>query len=479
MAKPRKQTYTMEMYLNKMKDRDIRSDADVQRLSGQWDRSMINELVVTILTDDYIPPIILGEETSSQLWVIDGLQRSSSLMTYRYGNHKITSNTEDYVIRYRAKAKDENENILVDEHGDIIWEDAKFDMKNKTYHDLPEELKKKFNEYQIETVIHEGCDMKRISQLIRRYNNHTAMNTSQKAFTYIDNFARDIRNITDNRFFMDCGKFTEKERTKGVLERVVLESIMCMFHLDHWKKQTKQMNTYLNENSSKAEFEKLNDNLHRLEKVLSKDLSDIFTSKDSFIWLTLFHKFTFLDMEDKKFADFLKAFKDGLRNRPVNGELFDTADKNKGTKDKSVIIEKLFILETLMNEFLNQEKEERGKKEKKDRKKEPESLLDFLRENVNPEIDRSDMECYEEDFEGLSLNVDNENRLMDQENRPSMIAIVAYGYEADILLDDWLVDFFQRNKTYIRDQKENYLQMRKDLDRYALHTNKKNVFRRA
>lgn len=33
MARPRKQTYTLEMYLKKLKDQDIRLDQDVQRLS--------------------------------------------------------------------------------------------------------------------------------------------------------------------------------------------------------------------------------------------------------------------------------------------------------------------------------------------------------------------------------------------------------------------------------------------------------------
>lgn len=351
MAKLRKQTYTMDMYLNKMKDRDIRSDADVQRLSGQWDKGMINELVVTVLTDDYIPPIILGGKLNSQLWVIDGLQRSTSLMNYRYGNHKITSRIENAMIPYYAKARDEEGNIKIDENGDIVWEETEFNIKNKTYEDLPEELKKKFNEYQIETVIHEGSDMKQISKLIRRYNNHTSMNTSQKAFTYIDKFARDIRNIVNHSFFANCGKYTEKERIKGGLERVVLESIMCMFHFEYWKKQTRQMNIYLNNNSSKEEFEKLSNNLYRLERIITEDLSDIFTNKDSFIWLTLFHKFTYLERKDEQFAEFLKAFKNGLRNKPVEGKFFDIVDKNKGTKDKAVIIEKLYILENLMYEF--------------------------------------------------------------------------------------------------------------------------------
>ena len=65
MAKPRKQTYTLDMYLAKINEKDIRSDQDVQRLSGQWDKSMVNEIISTVLTGGYIPPVILGEENNS------------------------------------------------------------------------------------------------------------------------------------------------------------------------------------------------------------------------------------------------------------------------------------------------------------------------------------------------------------------------------------------------------------------------------
>ena len=75
MGKPRKQTYTMEMYLKRMRNQDIRSDQDVQRLSNQWSNSMTNELIASVLNGEYIPPIILGQEPNSQIWVIDGLQR--------------------------------------------------------------------------------------------------------------------------------------------------------------------------------------------------------------------------------------------------------------------------------------------------------------------------------------------------------------------------------------------------------------------
>ena len=158
MARPRKQTYTMEMYLKKIRDGDIDNNADVQR-HFVWSKEQINELIVTVLTDEYIPPIILGEEENSQLHIADGGCRSAALNKFRYGNYKITSSTDDSVIPYKKKSKDEN--------GNVTWEDAVFDIKNKTYEKLPDELKKKFNEYQIETVIHENCDRARISKYIK------------------------------------------------------------------------------------------------------------------------------------------------------------------------------------------------------------------------------------------------------------------------------------------------------------------------
>lgn len=229
-----------------------------------------------------------------------------------------------------------------------------YDVKNKTYDNLPIELKKKFNEYQIETVIHEHCDMHKISRYIKRYNNHSPMNTNQKAFTYIDKFAKYIRTILNHKFFLDCSNYTEAEKVKGTVERVIIEAVMCTNHLEQWKKSTKKICSYLNANAAKGEFENLLKNLYRLEHIITKDVKDIFNSKDSFLFLTLFDKFTTYGIEDIQFAEFLREFKNNLReNKQINNVFFDEIDKNKGTKDKQVIISKLQFLETLMLEFLD------------------------------------------------------------------------------------------------------------------------------
>lgn len=448
MARPRKQTYTMSQYLEKNRDGDISNDADTQR-NPAW-KAIFNGLMVTVLTDDYIPPIILAEEDNSQLHIADGGSRTAALKMFRYGNCKISSSVEKPIIPYKKKSKNGN--------GDIIWEDAEFNIRNKTYEQLPVELKKKFDEYQMETVIHEHCDKARIAMYIKRYNEHSAMSTNQKMFIYIPNFARKIRKIINRSFFLNHSDYKDTEKEKGILERVVMESVMCMFHLDDWNKQGKKIALYLNEKSSDGEFDRLNNNLERLENIITDDIRDIFNSKNSFVWLTLFDRFTKLNIDDLRFADFLREFKSSIKNKMVDGKLFDSVDETGSTKDKAIIISKLHILETLMNEYLHINEEDLK-----------EASLELIKENVNSDVTEEDVEQYEEVLDDLTLNVDNTSKLMDEYNRPSLVALIAYSFENDIDLDDWIVDYFKRNDMYIRNQRENFLHMKQDLNEYILN----------
>ncbi len=452
MARPRKQTYTLEMYLDKIEDKDICNNADVQR-NFVWSNEQINELIVTVLTDEYIPPIILGEENNSQLRIADGGQRSAALNQFRHGNYKITASVEDSLIPYKKKT--------VDKKGNITWKDAVFDIKNKTYEKLPEELKKKFNEYQIETVIHENCDNHKISKYIKRYNNHTPMNTDQKAFTYIDRFAGQIREMIDSRFFLECSDYSEPDKLKGTVERVIIETVMCTNHFDKWKKQPKELCKYLNSNATEEEFKRFADNLHRLERIVTSEIKGVFNKKDSFIFLTLFERFTRLGREDKAFADFLRAFQSSFRYTRVNGEglLFDEIDKKKSTKDKPVIYAKLNLLERLMLEFLNREKDTHTLADEKA----------FLSETVGIDANtlETDIELYHDTLDDLENRaIKTGSRLRDAQNRMSLLAMVAFSYKVDRDLDEWLKEYAKKNTTYFADQRKNYLHMRKDFEKF-------------
>jgi hypothetical protein len=470
MAKKiRKQTLSLKSYLDKMKDEEIRSDQDVQRFSGQWDKSMINELIVTVLTDDYIPPIILGEEErgdgTTQLWIIDGLQRSSTLALFRYGNHKITTAIEDGNITYQ-KNKIDNGKVCRDENGNIIKDTLIFNIIGKTYEELPNELKKKFDDYQLENAVHQNCSMQMISKLIRRYNNHKSMNTTQKAFTYIDKFARKIREITELRFFKDCGSYTDKEREKGDYERIVMESVMIMNHMDKWKKAAKDMGIYLNKEATDEEFDNLKELMFRLENIVGEQFKEIFNTKNSFIWFSTFNDFTKLELEDSKFAEFLTEFQDNLHSKQFNeyeNKSFDTITENSGTKDKKVIIAKLDMLKKLMVEFF--EGSESVKVENV-------SVEQFISEHVGFDLEdvKEDIEFYNQTLDDLlDCKIAKDSKLREPRNRLPLLAMVVYSYKEDVDLDDWIEQYSRNIKEIninFKTDKENYLHMKEKFDRY-------------
>ena len=455
MAKPRKQTYTIDLFLKNLKERDIRQDQDVQRLSDQWNNSMRNELLVTVLNDGYIPPIILGQEESSQMWVVDGLQRSTTLMAFRYGNYKITSAVEEPMITYRAKSRDSHGEVKLDGCGDIIWEDKQIDIRHKTYDRLPEELKKKFSEYQIETVIHENYDMTEISKLVRRYNFHKSMNASQKMFTYVDQYARKIREILRRPFFIECTGYTKTERKNGTLERILLESVMCMFHMDNWRKSIK-IGEFINEQATKEQFDILDDLISRIEKIVTEKMYDLFTSKDSFLWFSLFYQFTQLGFADERFADFLSYFMDLTQEKDMDA--FYGVEKYSSNKDKSVVMKKLNVLETMLYEFLGMIKIDRNEEWTSE-------ILAFVQVQVDADITAEDIKQGAEILEALARKI-GASTLWKDENMPSLIAMVIWSFLQDIDLDDWMLDYCRRKDSYIRDQEENFKSMCEDCHRF-------------
>lgn len=445
--KPIKNTTVMSQYLGNNKEGYISNKFGIQRHPKT--KEIVDGLAVTTLTDDYIPPIILARIPEGQTYIVDGGSRTAAFMMIRYGNYKIKSSVENPIIKYNKMTKDEK--------GRVIWEEAEFDIRNKTYDQFPKELQKQFDEYQVETVIYE-CEKHEIDKYFRRFNIHTSMNANEKMFIYLAEHSERIREIIDRPFFLNNSVFTESEKEKGVLERVIAETAMCTFHLDKWTKDGKKIAKYLNDNSSIEEFEILDNYIGRLENVITSDIKDIFNSKDSFVWLTLFDKFSKLNVEDERFAEFLRMFKSGLRNKEVDGQLFDTVDQSGSTKDKAIILAKLHILETLMNEFLLINKEDL----------EEVNTLDFIKENVKADATEEDVEFYSDMLDDLTLEVDNDTKLLDEHNRPSLVAIVGYACENDIDLDEWIKQWFATNVTYILNQKDNYNTMVNNLQKGAI-----------
>lgn len=357
--KIRKQTFSLDQYLKSMKAETIRSDQECQRMSGQWNANMVNELIATVLNDGYIPPIILGEETVNGItrqWIIDGLQRSSSLSMFRYGNIKITKNLDECMITYQRKILDEDGNPKRDEQGEIIWESVEYDIRNKTYEQLPEELKDRFNGYQLETAVHQECDITEISKLVRKYNNHTAMNQAQRAFTYVDAFAGEIRRIIDNRFFLDMYTCNRNDRKNGTLERIVGDMLLLCNYPDQYKKDTKQGFKWLNENGTISDFEDTNNLLTRLMVSVdaTSEIRKLFNSKHAHIFVAAFKAFTESGRNDTEFGRFLEWFVSGGSETEIDGKVWDILGVDRSTRDTGVVHTKVDYLVALMGQYFKE-----------------------------------------------------------------------------------------------------------------------------
>ena len=450
MARPRRQVYTMEQYTNNVNEGYITNDADTQR-NPAW-KPIVDGLAVTILTDDYIPPIILAEEESGQIHIVDGGSRTAAFKMIRFGNHKIKSSVENPIIPYKKLVKDEN--------GKTKFEDAEFDIRNKTFEQFPKELQKKFDEYQIDTVIHENCDKEKIAMYMVRYNTRKNFTANQKQFLYVPKFAEQIRDITSRQFFVNNCDIKGSDVEGGILERIAYESVMITHFIDKWNKSGNKNPLYINENATVDQFEKLNNNIARLENIVTGDTKLLFNARDSFIWFALFDKFTQTGLDDVEFGRFLTAFVDGLRDKAVEGQLFDRVDDTGSTKDKANIVAKLHILETLMNEYLHIEEVEEI------------TPLDFIKENVDSDITEEDIVDYKQFYEDdVKIEVDNSSKLLDDKNTNSMLALIAYVMNSNIKINvfkKWLINFFEENNTYNVDQKSNYIFMRDSLQKMAV-----------
>lgn len=455
-------------YLDRVDNEDIKIDQAVQR-SFCWNKEMMNALIYSALSRKiYIPNFILAEEKrndgTKQTYVVDGGQRTETLYQFKYGDYIITNNLRSYIIPYKKRKVDEKGNVVRDEYGNIQYELVEYDIRKKTYNELPEELKKKFDGCPLTTVIYQDCTTEETSELVLLYNNHVGMNVSQKSLTYIGKFADEIKRIKDNnRFLMDCTFLSENEKKNGVWERVISESVMAINHFEHWKKQPKDMCDYLNNNSSVDEFRCLESYFNRLipytDQLENRDVASLFTAKNLFIWMMVFDKFSKMHVSDDNFGEFLSAFVCELQNREINGEDWVTIDSDRHTKDRSLIERKVKYLECLLKEFLSSVNIQEEKN----------SVESIVAEclGIEAKTIQEDMDLYNESLDTLLENtVKVDSKLRHEQNRPSLLAMMVYSYKHDRDLDNWMISYAKNNNTYFIDQKKNYLHMKNDFEQY-------------
>ena len=446
----------------KIERHTIRFDHPLQRESEQWSPAMKGNLISDILQGNPIPPLVFAEQVANGLaiiWDLDGKQRCTTAYSFSKDAFKITKNIRRWLIAYQTSVKGKDGTEIFDKSGFPVYEKQEFDIRGKKYSELPEELQDRFKEYNFEIVQYLNCSSEDIAYHIARYNEGKPMTVSQKGLTRLgEKFATMVKSISGMPFFRDYGGYKVSEGGNGTVNRVVVESVMAANFLEHWKKKQEDMCEFIKDNATAEDFDSFEDLVERITRAGTEETFNMFDSKDSFMWFGLFARFVKTGFGDSRFIEFMAELSRSLHRREINGKSFDDLN-GKATKDKAVVLNKINHLEKLMNEYLGTGKEAGPVDGEK-------SILEFLRDTVSPGITQEDFSLYQEILEDLSLNVDHSSKLLEEANRPSLLALVAYSIEMDMDLDIWIVEFFKKNAAYCSNQAENYKNMVKELTAY-------------
>ena len=377
---------------------------------------------------------------------------------------------------------------MKDDEGNILYAKHEFDIKGKTFDQLPPELKQRFDRYQIEIVTHQNCTMTDISKLVRRYNNHTAMKTNQKALTWIPTYARKIKTIASSNFFKNAIKCSDTDRKSGNYETVVERSVMSIFHMDNFKKDAKAMAQYLEENMTIKELDETAGYFDRMVNSCGDTCKDIFVRKDIHCWVATFAEFTKYGLPDSEFSRFVQAIKTELHDMVIGEVSYDSLDKENGTTGKALVQAKIDLYIALMKDFLhieeskeennivenvaessNDTSSEREITENADVsevcQEEPEdTVLDFVRKELGNNKTEEDVEFYKD----LVEDTVRVGSTLYNLGLAALITICAYACDKDKdrEFEQWAAEREKAVMPVEKTDEENYTYLKNDFDKF-------------
>lgn len=346
--KSKRKIYTIMMLDKYLKDKVVRTDHPDQRLAEQWNSEDRDNLISDGLQDNPVMPIVICEQVINNVpvqWIVDGKQKSTNFVKYRRNLFKLGKKIDRPIVNYVHVVTDGEESRA---------EICECDIRGKFYRDLPEELRDRFDLYEVQAEYYMDCADDDVDYHIRRYNRCKPMTAAQKGMLYLgtDN-SREVKKLAQNSFFKDCiGKYSDADMRNGNIDRIITESLMAINFLPHWKKGQNAICAYLRGHICDDAFSGFESELDRLSGIVNDQTRELFNARDSFLFFALFHEFCKMGLEDSDFALFLKAFPK-MRDYDVEGTTYNSL-MEKGTKDTTVIKAKLDVMKALMENFLGE-----------------------------------------------------------------------------------------------------------------------------
>jgi len=304
---------------------------------GVWTKKQKQLLIDSILTDLDIPKIYLNElnDGGFEEEAVDGQQRLTAITEYYSNEFPLSKSIMDV--------------------GDVS-------VKGKRFDELAEDLKDKFESYELTVVILRNAEQVEVEEMFLRLQNGTSLNAAEKRNAMRGNMSVFIKKMAKHSFFQSCG-FKNNRYTFDSLAAQMTRLASAkdgksdVGNTELVKLYEKNIELDLKGALAKKVESTLN-YLHEVFPEKTPELTKLTTVTLFSIALNLRENYSLKDMK-KEFATIFIDFGNDLRNdnKKRNGERNEEYERYKNACDKSTTSSKSIgdRFNILLSYFLNAE----------------------------------------------------------------------------------------------------------------------------
>lgn len=214
-----KKSISIEQLYKRYRTFRLNFDLAIQRKENIWNNNKQSLLVHSILSDYYVPAIVAIKENSN-LNVVDGKQRLSSIFSYL-----------------------DNEFILDKSTPDVNG----VTIACKTFTDLPEDLQKEILSYKFDISIGENLSDVEVEDLFYRLNNGVALNTIEITRALLGNkIISFLKDITEHPFFKFKINMSSTAKKRYTDQELVLQILRLIYYPEQGL-SSKEMKPFIQE----------------------------------------------------------------------------------------------------------------------------------------------------------------------------------------------------------------------------------------
>lgn len=291
VSSPNKPAQTI---INKIKRGDILFTHKLQRREGVWNRTQKSLLIDSLLRGYLVNPTYTVIEDKKQ-YVIDGVQRLSSVFDYIQGKFSLSKDLDPIVI-----------------------DGESYEIAGKKFKKLDEKLQDELMSAQIQVCeISEHTD-KDVREMFRRLNSGKPLNTSQKLTPDMsDELSSAVMDIVSEPFFdkvLTGAQLKSSVDLSIVIEILMLSEIDNGYELSSFRKiDREKFIQYYNNKVNSQQIETIRKALGNLNDALDDD-AKINKTSISFICYAGYE----VIRKKKSFSKFVDSIKDFLKNYDKN-----------------------------------------------------------------------------------------------------------------------------------------------------------------